>query len=158
MRRLIPLLLLLPLAAGCTYHRTVYSPLRPEDSPNGQVLHRFTMIRARTVYPFHDHEWDLNLLVPEAQVREGAELRFPGDAAQAVFSEWHQNRRRVVAVPTGTLRFVEVRTDAVKAQVNMRADVPGGWSVNRVVWFRYHPLAATEMPWIRSDTIVRNER
>lgn len=155
MRRLIPLLLLLPpLAAGCTYHRTVYSPLRPEYTTSGQVLHRFIIIRARTVYPFHDHEWDLNLVIPEAQVREGTELRFPGDGVQeAVFSEWHHGRRRVVAVPTGTIRFVQVRPDAVQAQVDMQASVPSHWQVRRLVWFRYDPMAATEMPWIRPDSL-----
>ena len=152
MRRVLFLLLLLPLVAGCTYHRTVYSPLRPEDSPTGTVLQRFTMMRARTVYPFHDHEWDLNLAIPMAQVREGAEIRFPARGAMAVFSEWHHRKRRVLVVPTGTVRFVQVRADAVQAQVNMRADVPSHWQVNRLVWFRYDPLAATEMPWLSPDS------
>jgi hypothetical protein len=117
------------------------------------VLQRFTVIRARTVYPFHDHEWDLNLLVPQAQVREGAEVRFPGDAVRAVFSEWHHTRPRVLAVPTGTLRFVQVRDDAVQAEVNMSANVPSRWSLRRLVWFRYSPQAAVEMPWLRPDSL-----
>jgi hypothetical protein len=153
MRRIFTAVLLcLPLAAACTYHRTVFSPLRAEDSPGGQVMHRFTIIRARTVYPFHDHEWDVSLVVPQAQVREGVELRFPGDGATAVFSEWHHRRQRVLAAPTGTVRFVQVRPDAVQAEVDLRADVPGGWQLRRRVWFRYDPLAATEIPWTRPDT------
>lgn len=154
MRRVSAVLLLcLPLAAGCTYHRTVFSPLRPEESPTADVLHRFTVIRARTVYPFHDHEWDLNLAIPQSQVREGGEVRFPNPDAQAVFSEWHHTRNRVMVMATGTIRFVQIRPDAVQAQVNMRADVPSRWSVNRLMWFRYDPLAATEMPWIRPDSL-----
>ncbi len=153
MRRAIPALLLCaPLLAGCTYHRTLFSPLRPEDSPTGEVVHRFTMIRARTVYPFHDHEWDVSLLVPQAQVREGVELTFPGTGATAVFSEWHHRRPRVRVAPVGTVRFVQVRPDAVQAEVSLRADVPSGWRLRRRVWFRYDPLAATEMPWVRPDT------
>jgi hypothetical protein len=157
MRRLILLLLLLPLAAGCTYHRTIFSPLRPEDSPSGQLLHRFTIIRARTVYPFHDHEWDLNLAIPEARVREGVEVRFPGDDAMAVFSEWHHRKQRVLVAPTGTVRFIQIRPDAVQAEVNMQADVPGHWQLRRLVWFRYDPMAATEMPWVRPDTTEDDE-
>jgi len=153
MRRILTAVLLcLPLAAACTYHRTVFSPLRPEDSPTGEVMQRFTVIRARTVYPFHDHEWDLNLVVPQAQVREGAELRFPNDQSMAVFSEWHHRKQRVLVSPIGTIRFVQIRPDAVQAEVNLRANVPGGWHLRRLVWFRYDPLAATEMPWIRPDT------
>src|SRR5215218_1004885 len=150
MRRLIPILLLL---AGCTYHRTVYSPLRPEESVRGgEVLHRFAIIRARSVPLLVDHEWDLNLAIPQSQVRAGTEVRFPSHGVYAVFSEW-RHPDRVMALPTGTVRFVQVRPDAVQAQVDMEADVPSHWTVHRLVWFRYDPLAATEMPWIRPDSV-----
>jgi|GEM_PF-2707754 len=153
MRRVFQrLVLFIPLVAGCTYHRTLFSPLRPEESASGEVMQRFTIIRARTVYPFHDHEWDVSLVVPQARVREGAELRFPGDGATAVFSEWHHRRQRVLVAPTGTVRFVQVRPDAVLAEVNLRADVPSGWHLGRRVWFRYDPQAAVEMPWVRPDS------
>jgi hypothetical protein len=145
------LLLLIPLVAGCTYHRTLFSPLRAEDGPSGEVVHRFTMIRARSVPPFVDHEWDLNLAIPASRICEGGEVRVPGAGVVAVFSEW-RHPGRVVAVPTGTLRFVQIRPDAVQVEVNMSADVPSRWSVRRLVWFRYDPQAAVEMPWIRSDT------
>lgn len=153
MRRASALLLLcLPLAAGCTYHRTLYSPLRPEETPTGEVMQRFTIIRARSIPLFYDHEWDLNLAIPAADVREGMEIRFPGSRAHAVFSEWH-HPDRVMAVPTGTIRFVQVRPDAVQAQVDMTANVPSRWSLRRLVWFRYSPQAATEMPWVRPDSL-----
>lgn len=153
MRRISAVALLcLPLLGACTYHRTLFSPLQPEDTPTGEVYQRFVIIRARTVYPFHDHEWDLNLALPASMVREGVEVRVPGDGVHAVFSEWHHTRDRVIAQPAGVVRFVQVRRDAIQAQVDLRADVPGGWRVNRRIWFRYHPLAATDMPWIYSDT------
>ena len=153
MRRISAIALLcLPLLGACTYHRTLFSPLQPEDTPTGEVYQRFVIIRARTVYPFHDHEWDLNLALPATMVREGVEVRVPGDGVNAVFSEWHHSRDRVIARPAGLVRFVRVRRDAIQAEVDLRADVPGGWRVNRRIWFRYHPLAATDMPWIYADT------
>lgn len=155
MRRLIPILLLL---AGCTYHRTVYSPLRPEESvAGGEVLHRFTIIRARSVPLLYDHEWDLSLAIPQSQIRVGNELRIPGDNVMAAFSEWH-HPDRVYTQPTGTIRFVQVRPDAVQAEVKMQANVPSHWRVNRLVWFRYDPMAATEIPWIHPDTVMSPDR
>ncbi|HEX8245222.1 MAG TPA: hypothetical protein VF541_17045 [Longimicrobium sp.] len=153
MRRLPAIALLcLPLLGACTYHRTLFSRLQPEDTPTGEVYQRFVIIRARTVFPFHDHEWDLNLAVPASMVREGREVRVPGDGVHAVFSEWHHRRERVIAAPAGTVRFVHVRRDAVQVEVDLHADVPSRWRVNRRIWFRYHPMAATDMPWIYSDT------
>jgi hypothetical protein len=153
MRRVSPIALLcVPLLAACTYHRTLFSPLQPEDTPTGEVYQRFAMIRARTVYPVHDHEWDLNLAVPASLVREGGEVRIPAEHVQAVFTEWHHGRERVMARPTGAVRFLQVRRHAVQAEVDLRADVPSGWHVSRRVWFRYDPLAATDMPWIEPDT------
>ena len=38
MRRLPAIALLcLPLLGACTYHRTLFSPLQPEDTPTGEV-------------------------------------------------------------------------------------------------------------------------
>lgn len=157
MRRVVPILLAASLAAGCTYHRTLFSPLRPEDAPgNGEVVHRFTIIRARSVPFFYDHEWDLSLAIPLSQVRAGNQISFPSGEVQAVFSEWH-HPNRVMAIPTGTIRFTQVLSDAVQAEVDMRADVPSHWKIRRILWFRYDPLAATEMPWVRPDSAEDDE-
>ncbi|HEX8904707.1 MAG TPA: hypothetical protein VF771_07700 [Longimicrobiaceae bacterium] len=154
MRRISRIALLcLPLLAACTYHRTVFGPLLQEDTPTGEVYQRFVIIRARSVFPVHDHEWDLNLAVPASAVREGTEVRVPSDHVEAMFSEWHHGRARVFARPTGAVRFLHVRRDAVQAEVDLRADVPGGWRLSRRVWFRYHPQAATDMPWLLPDTM-----
>ena len=153
MRRIPAIALLcLPLLGACTYHRTLFGPLLPEDTPTGEVYQRFVMIRARSIYPVHDHEWDLNLAVPASAVREGAGVSVPGRSVEAVFSEWHHGRARVFAQPRGSVRFLKVRPDAVQAEVDLRADVPSRWRVSRRVWFRYHPQAAADMPWLLPDT------
>lgn len=154
MRRNIALVLLcFPLVAGCHYHRTVYSPTRPEESGQREPQHRFTMMRAVTFFPFINREWDLNLAIVSEQIREGTQVQVPSSTVQAVFTQYAQPER-VMAVPTGTIRFMKVLPDAVQAEVDLRANVPSQWTVRRVVWFRYSPLAATEMPWIRPDSAV----
>jgi hypothetical protein len=75
----------------------------------------------------------------------------------AVFSEWH-HPDRVFMQPTGTIRFVQIRPEAVQAEVKMEANVPSHWRVNRLVWFRYDPMAATEIPWIRPDSATSSDR
>ncbi|HEU4556907.1 MAG TPA: hypothetical protein VFS20_03620, partial [Longimicrobium sp.] len=73
----------------------------------------------------------------------------------AVFTQFAKPDR-VMAVPRGTIRFVRVLPDAVQAEVNLQAEVPSKWTVRRTVWFRYSPLAATEMPWISDSTMATN--
>jgi hypothetical protein len=153
MRRLLAILMLVPAAAGCHYHRTVYSPTRPEESGQREPQHRFTMMRAVTFFPFINREWDLNLAIESEQIRAGAQVQVPSSGVQAVFTQFAKPDR-VMAVPTGTIRFLRVLPDAVQAEVDLRANVPSQWTVRRVVWFRYSPMAATEMPWIRPDSAV----
>lgn len=153
MRRLLAILMLVPAVSGCHYHRTVYSPTRPEEIGQREPQHRFTMMRAVTFFPFINREWDLNLAIESEQIREGAQVQVPSSTVQAVFTQYAQPER-VMAVPTGTIRFLQVLPDAVQAEVDLRANVPSHWTVRRVVWFRYSPLAATEMPWIRPDSAV----
>ena len=153
MRRLLAILMLVPAVAGCRYHRTVYSPARPEEIGTSEPQHRFTMMRAVTFFPVLNREWDLNLAIASVKVREGTQVEVPSSTVQAVFTQFAKPDR-VMAVPTGTIRFMKVLPDAVQAEVDLRANVPSQWTVRRVVWFRYSPLAATEMPWIRPDSAV----
>jgi hypothetical protein len=152
-RKIVLVLLCLPLVGGCHYRRTVYSPTRPEESRTREPQHRFTMMRAVTFFPFINKEWDLNLAIPSNKIHEGTQVEVPSSTVQAVFTQFAKPDR-VMAVPTGTIRFVRVLPDAVQADVDLRADVPSKWVVRRRVWFRYSPMAATEMPWIRPDTTV----
>ncbi|HYH83110.1 MAG TPA: hypothetical protein VEX86_25165 [Longimicrobium sp.] len=151
MRRVLPIfLLLLPLASGCVYRRTLYSPVLLEESGLEAPAHRFAMIRAVTVFPLLGRQWDLNLSVPSAMVKEGTEVRVPATGVHASFSEWRKPDR-VAAPVTGRIRFVRVLPEAIQAEVDLRADVPSKWTLRRVMWFRYSPQAAKEMPWLRDS-------
>ena len=136
--RLAAVLLVLPLASGCIYRKTVF---HPGVSATGVPVHTFTVIRSIVYFPMVGHEWDLNLSIPSERVRAGEEVMVPSPGVTASWMEAAE-ARRITATPVGRVRIRRVLPDRVQAEVDLRTEGRSPWKLRRTMWFRYQAPAA----------------